>query len=121
MHSNVTAIRFIWHALIYHTNHMVALCDASGADGIHVSNLTYHAYHLHLPHAKYTNSSCQLRQRMNSGAESLKEKMKGRREKDKEREHSLSSAEEMDVDRSLWFNTLHSVLQTFPVDLFLHV
>lgn len=45
---------------------------------------------------------------MNSGAESLmetkrtknegKEKMKGRREKDREREHSLSSAEERDVD-----------------------
>lgn len=79
MHSNVTAIRFIWHALMYHTNHLVALCDASSADGIHVSNLTDHAYRLHLPHAKYTNSSCQLHQRMNSGAESLMETKRRRK------------------------------------------
>lgn len=74
------------------------------AAGIHVSNVTYHAYHLHLPHAKHTNSSCQLHQRMKSGAESLMEIKRGRKwregeKKDKEREHSLSSAEESDEDR----------------------
>ncbi len=64
-----------------------------------MSNVTYQAYHLHLPHAKHTNSSCQLHQRMKSGVENLMEIKKGRREKDKEREHRLSSAEESDEDR----------------------
>lgn len=83
------------------------------AAGIHVSNVTYQAYHLHLPHAKHTNSSCQLHQRMKSGAESLMERKKGKERKKTKKENTVL------VQQKRAMKT--EVSQTFPVDLFLHV